>query len=117
MNHLPHAGSAAVLAVANFGKVEAPLANAKGEGIAKVFLNLQTGLPLLLDFGLKLAAFLLLVLLAVGGLRYMAAIGNEEGSETAKRLMSSAVVGFALLLGTWAIMRFAFTLLGYRFGT
>ena len=80
------------------------------------FLDFNTGIPLVLDAGIIIAAAIMIILIAIGGLQYMLASGNEEASTKARRLMFGSVVGFALILGTWAIVHLIFGFVGYSFG-
>ncbi len=84
--------------------------------INPIFLDFRTGLPALLNGAILIAAGIMVVLLAIGGLQYMAANGNDEATTKARRLILGSLVGFALVLGTWGIMHLVFALLGYQFG-
>ena len=88
-----------------------PVAN-----ISKEFQNFSTGLPLVLNAGIIIAGVIMVILIAVGGVQWMLAMGSEEKSMQARQLLTSAAIGFFLVLGTWAIMHLVFGVLGYSFG-
>jgi|GEM_PF-6040580 len=79
------------------------------------FLDLQTGLPVFYNAALFVATVVFVILVIIGGVRYLASAGGD-GTEQAKKLLLSAVVGLALILGTWAILLLVFQLTGYHFG-
>jgi len=79
------------------------------------FLDISRALPAVLNLAFSIAAILLVILILIGGLQYLASAGNEESSTKARRLLTSAVIGFVLIVGSWSIMVFAFYLLRYKF--
>jgi len=85
--------------------------------VSSKFLDLQTGLPVFYNAAIVVATLVFVILIIIGGVRYLASAGNEQGTEQAKRLILSAVIGLALVLGTWAILLFVFQLTGYHFGS
>ena len=97
---------------ASIPRIEAP----SKDNIDPRFLDFQTGIPLVLNAAIIIAAAIMVILIALGGLQYMAANGNEEGTTKARHLILGSIVGFALILGTWAIMQFVFGFIGYSFG-
>ena len=80
------------------------------------FLDFKTGIPLVLNAAIIIAAVIMVILIAMGGLQYMAANGNEEATTKARHLIFGSIVGFGLILATWAIMHFVFGFIGYSFG-
>ena len=50
-----------------------------------------------------------LILFIVGGFQWMTSGGNEEKTAGAKKLMVSAIIGLAIVLGAAVISTFAFT--------
>ena len=78
-------------------------------------IKFETALPLVFSEALFGAALIFTVLILVGGIQYMAAAGDEQGTTKAKKLLTAALVGFALIMSTWAIMLFVFNLTNYKF--
>lgn len=93
-------------------KIDPPAA----ANVNKIFLDFKTGIPAVLNGAILIAAAIMVVLIAVGGLRYMAANGNEEATTQARQMIVGSLIGFALILGTWSIMHLVFFFLGYQFG-
>jgi hypothetical protein len=57
-----------------------------------------------------------LILFIVGGFQWMTSGGNEEKTAGAKKLMVSAVIGLAIILGAAVISTFAFNAIGRSLG-
>jgi hypothetical protein len=46
------------------------------------------------------------VIMLVGGFKWMTAMGNEKGIEEAKKLMGAGVIGLVIILASWGIATF-----------
>jgi TRAP-type C4-dicarboxylate transport system permease small subunit len=46
------------------------------------------------------------VIMLVGGFKWMTAMGNEKGVEEAKKLMGAGVIGLVIILASWGIATF-----------
>jgi hypothetical protein len=57
-----------------------------------------------------------LILFIVGGFQWMTSGGNEEKTGGAKKLMVSAIIGLAIVLGAAVISTFAFNAIGRSLG-
>ena len=95
----------------SFGSLGSPSSSV----INPAFFKFETALPLVFSEALFGAALIFTVLILVGGIQYMAAAGDEQGTTKAKKLLTAALVGFALIMSTWAIMLFVFNLTNYKF--
>jgi uncharacterized membrane protein YidH (DUF202 family) len=105
-----------LIAARSYGTIDAPTTDIAGQAIIdRRFFDAGTALPLVLNFALGLAVILFVILIVVGGIQYLAAAGNEEAEKKARTLLVSAVVGFILIIGSWAIMLFVFRLFSYAF--
>lgn len=47
------------------------------------------------------------IMILIGGFRWMTAGGNEEKVETAKKILTAAIIGLIIVLLAWAIVTFA----------
>ncbi|MBT3412596.1 MAG: hypothetical protein HOJ15_00865 [Candidatus Jacksonbacteria bacterium] len=57
-----------------------------------------------------------LILFIIGGFQWMTSGGNEEKTAGAKKLMVSAIIGLAIILGAAVISTFAFRAIGKSLG-
>jgi len=58
----------------------------------------------ILNILLLIVGSLAVLFLIIGGLRYLTAAGNEENSEAAKKTMTHAVVGLAIVILSFAVI-------------
>jgi hypothetical protein len=49
---------------------------------------------------------LAVVIILIGGFKWMTAAGNEEGVEEAKKILIAGVIGLAIVLAAWGIASF-----------
>lgn len=49
------------------------------------------------------------VIMLLGGFKWMTAAGNEDKVEEAKKLMGAGVIGLVIILASWGIARFVLT--------
>ncbi len=55
---------------------------------------------------------LTVIFLIIGGVRYITSGGSKEGSEAARGMITSAIIGFVVVLGAFAIKAIVTNLLG-----
>lgn len=60
---------------------------------------------------LVVAGSIAVIFLIIGGFRYVTASGNEEQTEAAKKTMTGAIIGLAVILLSFAIIRIISTIL------
>jgi len=61
---------------------------------------------------LSVLALVAVVLILVGGFRWMTAGGNQEKVESAKKTLVAALIGLVIIFAAWAIVLFAFSQIG-----
>jgi hypothetical protein len=61
---------------------------------------------------LGVLGILSLVIILLGGFRWMTSAGNEEGIGSAKKTIAAGIVGLAIILFAFAIVSFAFNVMG-----
>lgn len=64
------------------------------QGIVKTILNLAV----------QFAGIAVFILLLVGGFKYLTSGGNPEAKKSASGTITYAILGLALLLGSWLIL-------------
>ncbi len=57
---------------------------------------------------LGILALIAVVMILIGGLRWMTAGGNEEKVEGAKKLLVAALIGLVIILASWGLAVYAF---------
>ena len=77
------------------------------------FCHLVLLMQLLIEFLLKLAAVVSILVIVYAGLRYMLAAGDTSGMQTAKTALRYALTGFAVVFISWALVSTILTMLGY----
>lgn len=68
------------------------------------FCYLIIGVRGLVDFGLNLLIIAALVGIAIGGMMYILAAGNETALTIAKNFLKASIGGFAIVLAAWLII-------------
>lgn len=61
---------------------------------------------------LGISAFLVMVALIVGGIRFVISFGNEQAVSSAKRILTWAVIGLIIITLSYAILTFVRQILG-----
>ena|SRR3989338_350486 len=74
------------------------------EGSLVEFRTFQDLLKRILQILLAFAAAIALIFLVIGGFQYVMARGNEEATEKAKKTITGAVIGLALIIMSFAIV-------------
>jgi hypothetical protein len=65
---------------------------------------------------LTLLSIIAVVIVLLGGFKWMTAAGNEEKVADAKKLLGAGVIGLAIILAAWGIASFALNKLGSATG-
>lgn len=63
---------------------------------------------------IMVSGVIFVVLLLVGGVMYLTAMGNDDQSKKAKQLIFDAVVGLVLVVVAWAVGNWVLSLLGIK---
>jgi len=59
-----------------------------------------------LNLAVRLAGIAVFVMLIIGGFKYLTSGGEPKAKESAQKTITYAILGLALLLGGWLILRF-----------
>ncbi len=65
----------------------------------------------LINWVLGILALVAVILVLIGGFRWMTAAGNEEKVEGAKKLLIAAVIGLVIVMAAWGISLYAVSVL------
>lgn len=68
--------------------------------------DLVTTVSDIIDVALGLLGIVAVVIILIGGFKYMTAGGNDEKVEDARSVIFSGIIGLAIILSAWAIARF-----------
>lgn len=80
--------------------------DAEGEGIVLGRASLQETVAKLINVALSMLGMIAVVIVLIGGFKWMTAGGNEEKVGEARKLIFAGIVGMAIILSAWAIARF-----------
>lgn len=80
--------------------------DAEGEGIVLGRASLQETVAKLINVALSMLGMIAVVIVLIGGFKWMTAGGNEEKVVEARKLIFAGIVGMAIILSAWAIARF-----------
>ncbi|PIY96861.1 MAG: hypothetical protein COY66_02370 [Candidatus Kerfeldbacteria bacterium CG_4_10_14_0_8_um_filter_42_10] len=69
--------------------------------------DLQTTVIAIIQWVLGLLGLVAVIMILLGGFKWMTAGGNEEKIESAKKLLTAAIIGLVIVLLAWAIVIFA----------
>lgn len=69
--------------------------------------DLQDTVIAIIQWILGLLGLVAVIMILVGGFKWMTAGGNEEKIESAKKLLTAAIIGLVIVLLAWAIVIFA----------
>ena len=70
----------------------------------------------LINVALSLLGIVSVVIILIGGFKWMTAGGNEEKVDEARKLIFSGIIGMAIILSAWAIAKFVLSTLGEATG-
>jgi len=76
--------------------------------------SLAVILPRIFDIAAGLAGILFVLLLLLGGVQYLASLGEEEATTKARKLMLNAGIGLVIVLSAWAVGNYVLRLLGVQ---
>ena len=68
--------------------------------------DLRTTVARVINVALSLLGVIAVVIILIGGFRWMTAGGNDEKVEEARKWIFSGIIGLAVILSAWAIARF-----------
>lgn len=68
--------------------------------------ELTTSVIYIIQWVLGLLGLIAVIMIIVGGFKWMTAGGDEEKIESAKKLLTAAVIGLVIVLLAWAIVIF-----------
>ena len=74
--------------------------------------DLQTTVARIINVMLSLLGIVAVVIILLGGFKWMTAGGNDDKVEEAKKLILSGIIGMAIIMSAWAIARFVLIQLG-----
>lgn len=87
--------------------------NANDLGVGAVESDLKLGggdvrqtAARLINVALGFLGIIAVVIVLIGGFKYMVSGGNEEKTTEARRLIVSGIIGLAIILSAWAITSF-----------
>lgn len=84
----------------DFVRVPCPV-GASGPAGSRTFGNI---IVLILDVALFIVGSISVLFLIIGGFRYVTAHGNEEQAESAKKTITSAIIGLVVVVLSFAIV-------------
>lgn len=94
----------------NLGVVLPP----KPSNVPTKFSTVQQAISTIFDFVIILAGVIFIILILIGGIQYLTAAGNEEGTGKAKKLIVDGIIGLAITLAAWAIGIFILRQVGFN---
>ena len=105
------AGSLALPAV-TFAQTNAPTADTVGiTAVANSGMSLSGGdvrqtAANIINIALGFLAIIAVIIVLVGGFKYMLSGGSEDKTSEARKLIVSGIIGLAIILSAWAITSF-----------
>ncbi|PIS42405.1 MAG: hypothetical protein COT24_03715 [Candidatus Kerfeldbacteria bacterium CG08_land_8_20_14_0_20_40_16] len=78
-----------------------------GETLDLGSADLQATVIAIIQWILGLLGLIAVIMILIGGFKWMTAGGNEEKIESAKKLLTAAIIGLVIILLAWAIVIFA----------
>lgn len=92
------------------------------EAVENANLNLAATDPIktatnLINTAMMFLGLIAVVIILVGGFKWMTAMGSEDSIKKAKALMVSGVVGLIIILAAWGIARYVVTTLSSSIAT
>ncbi len=76
--------------------------------------HLIIGIKDIMDYGFKIMVVVAIVMLMVSGIVYIVSTGNTGMMDTAKHLLTNALIGFAIILGAWLVINTVILVLGAK---
>lgn len=81
-------------------------------GIALGNQDFRVTITNIINVALSLLGIVAVVVILIGGFKWMTAGGNDDQVGEARKWIFSGIIGLAIILSAWAIARFALTSLG-----
>lgn len=78
--------------------------------------NLVTTIESLIDLALGLLGIIAVIIILIGGFKWMTAGGNEDKVAEARKLIIAGIIGVAIILSAWAIAEFVISRFGAAVG-
>lgn len=78
--------------------------------------DIRTTISTIINVALSLLGIIALIIVLIGGFKWMVAGGNEEKVTEARKLIFSGIIGLAIILSSYAIARFVLNQLGRATG-
>ena len=85
-------------------------------GVALGDKDLIPAVTSIINVALSLLGIVSVVIILIGGFKWMTAGGNEEKVDEARKLIFAGIIGMAIILSAWAISKFVITELGKATG-
>ena len=82
------------------------------DGIALGKQDLRTTASKIINVSLSLLGIVAVVVVLIGGFKWMTSGGSEDKVGEARKLIFSGIVGLAIILSAWVITRFVINALG-----
>jgi hypothetical protein len=82
------------------------------DGIALGNQDFRVTITNIINVALSLLGIVAVVVILIGGFKWMTAGGNDDQVGEARKWIFSGIIGLAIILSAWAIARFALTSLG-----
>ena len=79
--------------------------------------NLNATIAKIINVALSLLGIVAVVIILIGGFKYMVAGGNDEKTSEARKLIFSGIIGLAIILSAFAIAKFVLGSLSQATGT
>ncbi len=70
------------------------------------FEDLQKIFKTIFNIATSIAIIAVFIMLLYGGFKYLTSMGDPKGSEAAKTTITQAIIGLALMIGAWFIIKF-----------
>lgn len=68
----------------------------------------------ILNLAMQFAGIAVFIMFIIGGFKYLTAGGDAKKTEAAQKTITSAILGLALLLGSWLIMLLLEQIVGFK---
>jgi hypothetical protein len=68
--------------------------------------DLRTVIARIINFALGFLGIIAVVIILIGGFKWMTAAGNEEKVTEARKLLVAGIIGLVIILAAWAVSTF-----------
>ena len=80
--------------------------NQVGNSISLGNADIRTTIARIINVLMGLLGIIAVIMILIGGFKWMTAGGNEEKTGEAKKLITAGVIGLVIILASWAIATF-----------